>query len=195
MSMAGIGLVAVIGMVVWSGSLSAQHVGDHMAKPAEKPAAAASKCGNHDGDEAAAKCGKHGAGKCGKHAGALAAALKAIDAATELVKHGKQDAALVELAKARGLVAKCHKAMTAKHSPKFVNARCPLMGSTIKPEKVTEALTRTFKGETVAFCCGGCPGAWDKLSEADKAAKLAKSKGEAKTKPSGHSGHGAPSHD
>lgn len=57
-------------------------------------------------------------------------------------------------------------------SAKIVNARCPMMGSTLKPEKVTEKLTREFKGRKVGFCCGGCPTAWDSLSDEQKEAKL-----------------------
>ncbi|MCE5279635.1 MAG: hypothetical protein ABFD92_09445 [Planctomycetaceae bacterium] len=54
----------------------------------------------------------------------------------------------------------------------FANTKCPMMGSKINPAKVTAALTREFKGQKVAFCCGGCPAAWDKLSDADKQTKL-----------------------
>ena len=53
-----------------------------------------------------------------------------------------------------------------------VNATCPMMGSKIDPAKVPENLTRKWKGQVVGFCCGGCPGAWDKLSDADRATKL-----------------------
>ena len=54
----------------------------------------------------------------------------------------------------------------------FVNATCPMMGSPIDPEKVAPELVRMHKGRKVGFCCGGCPAAWDKLSEAQKEAKL-----------------------
>ena len=59
----------------------------------------------------------------------------------------------------------------------FVNATCPMMGSTIDPKKVTPELVRMHKGKKVAFCCGGCPPAWDKLSDAEKDAKLQESAG------------------
>jgi len=49
-----------------------------------------------------------------------------------------------------------------------------MMGTKIDPAKVPESLTRTYNGKKVAFCCAGCPVAWDKLSDADKTAKLAK---------------------
>ena len=55
----------------------------------------------------------------------------------------------------------------------YANVRCPIMSNPIVPANVTQSLTREHKGQKVAFCCGGCPGAWDKLSDADKDAKLA----------------------
>jgi len=48
------------------------------------------------------------------------------------------------------------------------------MGTTIDPANVSDSLTRTHKGNKVAFCCAGCPATWDKLSDAEKDAKLAK---------------------
>jgi len=56
----------------------------------------------------------------------------------------------------------------------FVNVRCPIMGTEIDLANVPEELTRTHKGKKVAFCCAGCPTAWDKLSEVQKDTKLAK---------------------
>lgn len=55
-----------------------------------------------------------------------------------------------------------------------VNNRCPIMGGAVDPATVPASLTRQYKGQTVGFCCGACPGQWDKLSDADKDAKLAK---------------------
>jgi len=54
----------------------------------------------------------------------------------------------------------------------FANVTCPIMGSPIDPKNVVPELVRLHKGKKVAFCCGGCPVAWDKLSEAQKDAKL-----------------------
>jgi hypothetical protein len=58
-------------------------------------------------------------------------------------------------------------------SAEFVNTHCPIVSSKIDPDKVTPELTREFQGKKVAFCCAGCPAQWDKLSEEEKAAKLA----------------------
>ncbi|MFP3938016.1 MAG: hypothetical protein ACLFVW_06705 [Phycisphaerae bacterium] len=53
-----------------------------------------------------------------------------------------------------------------------VNDRCPIMGSSIDPGNVPEELTREYKGRKIGFCCGGCPRAWDRLSDEQKQAKL-----------------------
>ncbi len=58
----------------------------------------------------------------------------------------------------------------------YANTKCPVMGSVIKPEKVTADLTKDFNGEKVALCCAGCPDKWDALSDEEKATKLAASK-------------------
>lgn len=63
----------------------------------------------------------------------------------------------------------------------FANVTCPIMGSPIDPKNVAPGLMRLHKGKKVAFCCGGCPTAWDKLSEAQKEAKLQKAAGDKKT--------------
>ena len=55
---------------------------------------------------------------------------------------------------------------------KFVNQTCPIMGKTIKPDRVPEKLTRTFQGGNVAFCCGGCTARWDKMTDQQRAEKL-----------------------
>jgi len=54
----------------------------------------------------------------------------------------------------------------------FANTKCPIMGGAIDPAKVPESLTRVYKGQKVAFCCGMCPAKWDKLTDAEKDAKF-----------------------
>jgi len=62
---------------------------------------------------------------------------------------------------------------STSQSSQFVNARCPIMpGNAIDPAHVPDSLTRDYKGQRVAFCCGMCPPAWDKLSDAEKDKKL-----------------------
>ncbi len=55
----------------------------------------------------------------------------------------------------------------------FLNSLCPIMGSKIDPAKVPPDLVRRFKGKKVAFCCAGCPVAWDKLSHEERRAARA----------------------
>ena len=54
-----------------------------------------------------------------------------------------------------------------------VNATCPMMGNKLDQANVPAGLTREFQGKKVGFCCGGCPVAWDKLTDARKSDKLA----------------------
>jgi hypothetical protein len=108
----------------------------------------------------------------------LHAALTAIDKATLAVESGDKEAALAALAGARKLVAAAAgrptgAAAAARPRRRFVNDRCPMMGTKINPAKVPASLTRTFRGEKVAFCCPGCPAAWDELTDVQRAMKLA----------------------
>ena len=72
-----------------------------------------------------------------------------------------------------GLIARLKPPTTA---PAFANTRCPMMGTVIDPGAVPSDLIREYKGKKVAFCCEGCPDAWDALDDADKQAKLAGAK-------------------
>jgi hypothetical protein len=50
----------------------------------------------------------------------------------------------------------------------FANEKCPIMGGKPDPELVVQ-----WDGKTIGFCCDGCPQKWEKLSDEEKAAKLA----------------------
>lgn len=110
------------------------------------------------------------------HSKHLPAVSKSIDKAIKAVKSGDKKAALDELHKAQKMIVAINEAIGKQVKAKFVNNRCPMMGSPIIPSKVTEKLTRVYKGQQVAFCCAGCPSKWDKLTDAEKETKLAKSK-------------------
>lgn len=110
----------------------------------------------------------------------VASAATAIQAAQKALASGDAKTAAAELEKAQKALAsikegldKCTVAPAAA-SVKVVNAQCPIMGTVLAKDKVPADLTREYKGQTVGFCCGGCPEAWDKLTDADKAAKLVK---------------------
>ena len=110
------------------------------------------------------------------HAQQLPGALTSIDAALKALETGDRAAVIRHLTAARANIQTAHVALAKHVQPTFVNAVCPLMGSPIKPEKVTASLTREYKGQNVGFCCGGCPEAWDKLTDSQKEEKLAKAK-------------------
>ena len=74
----------------------------------------------------------------------------------------------------QGLLATIRKRLQPPPNPQgFANLRCPIMGTELNLTKVPEALTRSYQGSKVAFCCAGCPEKWDALPDAGKQAKLA----------------------
>jgi hypothetical protein len=108
------------------------------------------------------------------HANLIPGLSLSIEKAILAVKAGEDGIALSELQKAQTLLEAVKKAVSQKVQPTIVNSKCPIMGGTINPDKISDSLVRDFKGQKVAFCCGGCPGQWDKLSDAEKEAKLSK---------------------
>jgi len=106
------------------------------------------------------------------HSEQLPMALRAIDEAVKSVKAGNKMAALKELERSKNILIDAHQTLGKYLGPLYANDRCPIMGTSIKPEKVPETLIREYKGEKIAFCCAECPPAWDKLSDDDKTAKL-----------------------
>ena len=50
-----------------------------------------------------------------------------------------------------------------------VNPVCPMTG-----EAIDSASTVEYNGYTVGFCCDGCVGAWDKMSDSDRMAFIDK---------------------
>jgi len=70
------------------------------------------------------------------------------------------------------------KAATSKSA--VVNARCPTTGEALSPEGVSENLTRDHKGRKIGFCCHGCLAEWDRLTDAEKDARLAKANNSAR---------------
>jgi len=102
----------------------------------------------------------------------LSAAIKSIDQAVGAVETGDKETALTQLKSARQLITQAHQALERRIEPKFANVKCPIQGTPINPDKVTDQLIREYKGQKIAFCCAGCPQAWDKLTDAEKEAKL-----------------------
>lgn len=60
----------------------------------------------------------------------------------------------------------------AQSSAGLVNSKCPMVpGDPIDP-----SVTVDYKGQKVGFCCAGCIHEWDQLTDAQKDARLAKSR-------------------
>jgi hypothetical protein len=55
-----------------------------------------------------------------------------------------------------------------------VNAYCPMTGKKLDTTKLDASRTREFEGKMIGFCCPHCPPSWDKLSDAEKEARLKK---------------------
>jgi hypothetical protein len=53
-----------------------------------------------------------------------------------------------------------------------MNTTCPISGGKVN----ANAGTVSYKGQAVGFCCDGCVGKFQNLSDADKAAKMANTK-------------------
>jgi hypothetical protein len=120
------------------------------------------------------------------HSAYLPAASSSVDRALTSLVAGDTKTAMLELQKIKKLLAATHTALGKHVKPKFANVKCPIMGAPINPEKVAKTLIRDYKGQKIAFCCGGCPATWDKLTDAQKEAKLAKVKPAKTAAPSSH---------
>ena len=99
---------------------------------------------------------------------------QSLEKAILAIKAGEDEIALFELQKAQTLLEAVKQAVKKQIAPEYVNSKCPMMGGPIDPSKVTAALTREFNGQTIAFCCNGCPGMWDRLTDEQKQEKVAK---------------------
>lgn len=143
--------IALVGTYVIGASAQPAH--DHQANQAsaQKPAAASLET---------------------IHAKQVPAIQDAVRKAIQHIEAGHTQMALTELKRAQTSLESVQKALGEHIGPQFANDRCPMMGSPIKAENVKPDLVRTYKGQKVAFCCAGCPAAWDRLSDAQKAAKL-----------------------
>ncbi len=100
-------------------------------------------------------------------------AIVSIGEAVKAIQSGDRQTELAELSKALEKLITVYKALGTQVKPQFANnLRCPIMGSPINLDTVGESLTRNYNGRKVAFCCAGCPSAWDKFSDAEKQAKV-----------------------
>ncbi len=100
-------------------------------------------------------------------------AILSIGEAVKAIQSGDRQTELAELSKALDKLITVYRAFGTHVKPQFANSlRCPIMGSPIEINMVDESLTRDYNGRKVAFCCAGCPSAWDQLSDPQKLAKV-----------------------
>jgi hypothetical protein len=159
-----------------------------MAAATDKEGSAACPMAAATGKEAGAACpmataepcradkGMKGAcGMCRTRAAAqehrVMHARKQVDAALAALKKGDREAAMAALTKAQSILAP-PEPIAKPAEAGVVNTRCPVMGGKLDRANVPDALTVEFRGQKVGFCCAGCPAAWAKLPDAEKAAKL-----------------------
>ena len=100
-------------------------------------------------------------------------AILSISEAVKAIEAGDRQTELLELRKAVDMLVSVHKTLGAHVRSEFANnLRCPIMGPPIQPDKVEEQLTRDYRGHKIALCCPACPSEWDKLTDAQKQAKV-----------------------
>lgn len=102
----------------------------------------------------------------------LPMSLKSITAITKATQSGDKAGALKELAHLEAMLKQIQAVLAKELGPQFANTKCPIMGHPINPKNVPDNLIREYKGQSIGFCCAGCPERWDALSEAQKKAKL-----------------------
>jgi hypothetical protein len=107
---------------------------------------------------------------CSQHLPSLQNSIKSI---IGQIESGNQQTALLELKRVQNTLENLRTALERQMKPAFANTNCPIMGTPIQATSVPPSLIRILDGQKVAFCCPGCPGAWDRLSPTEKAAKLA----------------------
>jgi hypothetical protein len=103
----------------------------------------------------------------------LVAAMAAVDDAIKAIDTQNTATAKQQLVKVRKLLKKVHDSqMKLVLNNAAINDQCPISGKKINRMNTPESLTRMHKGQKVGFCCPECPPQWDKLTEAEKDAKL-----------------------
>ncbi len=132
-----------------------------------------------DGDKAedAKKCEGEQCQKCPMSPHKKIAELETlINSAHKAAAGGDAQTATAELVKAQavmtGLKEQMKNCPMGRHAAAPANKLCPIMEGRIDPDKVKPELTRQYKGQTIAFCCAGCPDKWDALTDAEKQARL-----------------------
>lgn len=119
------------------------------------------------------ECGTSCGQTCGGNMDAIAQAMTAVDEALKAVESGDKAAAKTQLAKVKELLTQVQGKIKAQMDMlPAVNLRCPITNEYIKGMDLPADQCTTYKGQKVGFCCPACKPGWDKLSDAEKEAKL-----------------------
>ena len=165
----GLTTAAVIIVITTVSLISARPV---QAEEANSPAMSESMrkcCVIGDMNKCTADCMK----RCQANMKDISAAKVAIKAAIEAMDKGDTKAAKIEMEKADKLLSNVHKCMQENmEQMPCNNAKCPITGKAIERMKCAKDCTCMHKGMKVGFCCAKCPAEWEKLTDAEKDAKL-----------------------
>lgn len=104
-----------------------------------------------------------------------AAALVLLDEALKAMDTGDTADVKVKIEKAKMMLNDMQAAQKTclQQMPAAVD-RCPMTGKKIGLMSTPEDQTRLYKGRKIGFCSPACPPAWEKLTDAEKDAKLEK---------------------
>lgn len=166
-------IIAVTGLAVFSLSIT-----QAKEKQAEEPNKAAmmeekKETAMEEKQERMHKCTKSCVKDCQVTMEDIAAAKAAISVAIEAMDKGEISVAKSELEKAENLLTKAHKCMKENvEKMPCANSKCPMTGKSIDVTDRPKDCTRMYKNMKIGFCCPACPPEWDKLTEAEKDAKL-----------------------
>lgn len=130
------------------------------------------------------KCTNMCVQKCETNMKDVSEARAAIQNAIEAIDKSDTKAARTEMEKADKILMSVYKSMEENiDKMPCVNERCPISGKTIDMINRPKDCTRMYKGMKVGFCCPNCPPEWDKLTDAEKEAKLKASMPSKEVKP------------
>jgi len=162
--MARIGFVLGISVIVALGFMAVKAAEGDVVKPVKE-------CTMKDMHECAMKCTTN----CEKSMKDVSGVMALLDGAVKAMDAGNTADAKKEIEKAKMMLKdllttqkKCMAKMPT------INDGCPISGKKIDMMNTPENLTTLHKGKKVGFCCPACPPAWEKLTDAEKDAKLEK---------------------
>jgi ribosomal protein S20 len=119
------------------------------------------------------KCTSDCMKRCKANMADVSAAKAAIKAAIAAIDKGDTAMAKMEMEKADKLLSNVHKCMKENmQQMPCCNSKCPIDGNPINMKSCPKDCTCMYKGMKVGFCCKGCPAKWEKLTDAEKDAKL-----------------------